>query len=126
MSHFTTIETQVRDLDALTDACRELGLIVTLAGTARGYGSNTRRGDAVIRLKGPYDIALNRNEDGTYGLATDWWGGHVEREVGTGFSKVLQLYAVQKAQREARRKGLTVQRRALSNGSIKLTIGGVR
>ena len=26
MSHFTTIQTQIRDLDALNDACVELGL----------------------------------------------------------------------------------------------------
>ena len=125
MSHFTSIATQIRDLDALADACKELGLELVHGGGARGYATNTRTGDAVIRLKGPYDIALNRQEDGTYGLTTDWWGGHVEKEVGAGFGKLLQLYGVHKAMREAKRKGYLTSRRTLLNGAIKLTIGGV-
>jgi len=125
MSHFTTIETQVRDIPALREACRELGLSVLENNLARGYSSNTLRGDYVIRLKGPYDVALNRQPDGSYGLTTDWWGGHVERELGTGFGKLLQLYGVYRAQQEARRKGYTTRRQQLGDGSIKLTIGGI-
>lgn len=126
MSHFTTIQTQVRDVNALREACRELGLELQENAEARGYGSNTRKGDLVIKLKGPYDIAGTRQPDGTYQLATDWWGGHVEKEVGIGFGKLLQLYGVYKAQAEARRKGYTTRRQALKNGRIKLVIGGVR
>ena len=126
MSHFTTIQTQLRDIPALRAACHELGLDLLTDAEARGYGSNRRRAGHVIRLKGPYDIAANRQEDGTYGLTTDWWGGHVEKEVGTGYGKLLQLYGVYKAQAEARRKGYTTRRQGLKDGSVKLTIGGVR
>jgi len=75
MSHFTSIETQIRDTSALREACRELGLTLTENSVARGYGQNTHKGDLVIRLKGPYDVALNRQPDGAYGLTTDWWDG---------------------------------------------------
>ncbi|MEI8351396.1 MAG: DUF1257 domain-containing protein [bacterium] len=125
MSHFTTIETQVRDIPALREACRELGVELLENAIARGYAANTHKGDLVIRLKGPYDVALNRQPDGSYGLTTDWWGGHVERELGTGFGKLLQLYGVYRAQQEARRKGYTTRRQQLGDGSIKLTIGGI-
>ncbi len=125
MSHFTTIHTRIRDLDALAYACAELGVELRGKGMARGYGANTREGDAVIRLKGPYDIALNRLEDGTYGLSTDWWGGHVQQEVGKDYGRLLQLYGVCKTSREARRRGYGVVRRTLGDGSIRLTIGGV-
>lgn len=125
MSHFTTIQTQVRDIDALRDACRELGLEVLDHAEARGYGARWHPGDHVIRLKGPYDIALKAQPDGTFSLTTDWWDGHVEREVGPNFGRLLQLYGVYKAQREARRKGLTTRRQNLNDGRIKLTIGGV-
>ena len=125
MSHFTSIQTQIRDLAALADACRELGAELVRGCVARGYATNTRTGDAVIKLKGPYDIALNRQEDGTYGLTTDWWGGHVEKEVGAGFGKLLQLYGVHKAMRDAKKKGYLTSRKTLPNGAIKLTIGGV-
>ena len=125
MSHFTSIQTQIKDMAALEDACKELGVELLEGGVARGFATQTRTGDAVIRLKGPYDIALNRQEDGNYGLTTDWWNGHVEKEVGANFTKLIQLYGVHKAMREAKKKGYLTSRKTLPNGAIKLTIGGV-
>jgi hypothetical protein len=125
MSHFATIKTQIKDIEALREACAEWGLLVLQNTEARGYEGNRHRGEYVIALKGPYDVALNRQPDSTYGLTTDWWDGHVEKEVGKDYGKLLQLYGVHKAMREARQRGYSVQRAALNDGSIKLTIGGV-
>ena len=125
MSHFATITTQIKDHTALREACRELGVEITQNAVARGYGSNSHKGEYVIRLKGPYDIAVNRQQDGTFGLTTDWWDGHVEKEVGANYGKLLQLYGVHKARIEAQRKGYTVRRQTLADGAIKLVIGGV-
>jgi hypothetical protein len=125
MSHFTTINTQIKDIQALRDTCAELGLELLQNAEARGYGTNRERAEYVIRLKGPYDVALHRQSNGTYGLSTDWWDGHVEREVGSHYGRLLQLYAVHKTAREARKRGLFVQRAQRSDGSIKLTIGGM-
>ena len=122
MSHFTTITTQVRDVAALRAAVAELELQLVPDADARGFASQTRRGDFVIRLKGPYDIALNRQANDNYGLTTDWWDGHVEREVGKDFGRLLQLYGVHKTTLEARKKGLSVLRRHQPNGSIKLVL----
>jgi hypothetical protein len=125
MSHFTTIQTQVRDLDALRHALDELGLTLHEKTQARGYAGNQLKGDYVIRLQGPYDIALNQTPDGSYGLTTDWWDGHVEKEVGANFGRLLQLYGIHKTTIEARKRGHFVQRKAQRDGSIKLVIGGV-
>jgi hypothetical protein len=125
MSHFTTIQTQVRDLNALRHALGELNVTLHEKTTARGYAGNKLQGDYVIRLKGPYDIALNQTPDGSYGLTTDWWDGHVEKEVGAKFGRLLQLYGIHKTTIEARKRGHFVQRKAQKDGSIKLTIGGV-
>ena len=125
MSHFTTIQTQIKDIEALHEACRELGLELLPNAEARGYGSARQRGEFVIRLKGPYDVALNRQTDGAYGLSTDWWDGHVEKEVGGNYGRLLQLYAAHKTAREARKRGLSVLRTQRSDGSIKLTLGGL-
>ena len=122
MSHFTTIKTQIKDVEALRSAINELGLQLLANTDARGYISNKTKGDYVIRLKGPYDIAVNQQPDGTYGLTTDWWDGHVEREVGTNFGRLLQLYGVHKATAEAKKKGMSVLRRSQPNGSIKLIL----
>ncbi len=125
MSHFTTIETQIRDITALREACHELGVELIENAVARGYGQNSHKGEYVIRLKGPYDIAVNRQQGEAYGLTCDWWDGHVEREVGTAYGRLLQLYGVHKARLEAQRKGYTVRRQTLADGAIKLVIGGV-
>jgi hypothetical protein len=126
MSHFTTILTQIRDADALADACAELGVELLRDTEARGFANSTRHGELVVRLKGPYDIAANRANpnDGTepYELTTDWWNGHVEREVGPNFGRLLQLYGVHKTMREAAKKHLRVTRRQETDGSIKLTL----
>ena len=123
MSHFTEIQTEIRDIDALRDACAELGLDLLQDAVARGYGSNRLQREYVIRLNGPYDIALNRNGDGHFTLTTDWWAGHVEKEVGKDFGRLLQIYGVHKTTREARKRGYRVHRKQLRNGSISLSIG---
>ena len=124
MSHFTTIKTQIKDIEALRAACQEIGLTVLQNAEARGYSQNKLRGDYVLKLTGPYDVALNKQPDGSYGLTTDWWDGHVEKEVGTNYGKLLQLYGVHKASIEAKKKGLTVLRRQQQNGGIKLILMG--
>ena len=125
MSHFTEIKTQIKDIEALRLACRELGLPLLQNTQARGYSDNKTKGDFVIQLKGPYDIAINQQPDGTFGLTADLWQGHVEKEVGKGYGKLLQLYGVHKATIEARKKGLSVLRRQQQNGAITLVLMGV-
>ena len=134
MSHFTTIQTQIRDIAALEAACTELGVELLHDAEARGYSGQTRQGELVIRLRGPYDIAANRNPEGSdenhekdhaklpYELATDWWDGHVEKEVGANYGRLLQLYGVHKTIREASKRRLRVTRKQDQDGVIKLTL----
>jgi hypothetical protein len=122
MSHFTTIDVQVKDIAALRQACAELGVDLQENTFARGYSSNRRHGAYVIRLKGPYDVALQELDDSSYRLIADLWHGHVERELGPGLGRLKQLYGVHKATAEARKKGLTVRRQALANGGIRLAL----
>jgi hypothetical protein len=124
VSHFTTIETQIRDIEALRSVCNELGLALVQNTQARGYGGKTHQGEYVVVLKGPFDIALNKQASGAYQLTTDWWDGHVEKEVGQKFGRILQSYGVWKTAMEATKKGYMVTRHGLKNGCIKVTISG--
>jgi hypothetical protein len=126
MSHFTTIQTQIRDLEALRDASVELGLQLLANTKCRGYAGVTRLAPHVIKLKGPYDIAVDPSpeKDGSYGLTTDWWDGHVAKEVGTGYGRLLQSYGIHKTMREARTRGLRVLRNQEQDGSVLLTLEG--
>ena len=126
MSHFTTIQTQIRDLEALRDACGELQLGFTANARCRGYAGTVRLAPHVIQLKGPYDIAVEPSpeKDGTFGLTTDWWDGHVAKEVGVGYGRLLQSYGVCKTIREARNRGLRVSRHQEQDGSVLITLEG--
>ena len=126
MSHFTTIQTQIRDLAALNDACVEMDLKLLQNAKCRGYAGMSRHAPHVIQLKGPYDIAVDPapENDGSFGLTTDWWYGHVAREVGVGYGRLLQSYGVQKTLREARTRGLRATRKVEADGSILLTLEG--
>lgn len=126
MSHFTSIQTQIRDLEALNDACEDLGLQLLELAPARGFAGVTRQAHRIIQLHGPYDIAVDPIEGGTYGLTTDWWDGHVAREVGENYGRLLQSYGVQKTFREARLRGLRASQRVEQDGSILLTLEGGR
>jgi hypothetical protein len=122
MSHFTTIQTQIKDIDALRHAVHEMELTLLSNAQARGFVGGTTIGEYVVKLKGPYDIAVNRQPGGAYALSCDWWDGHVEKEVGKNFGKLLQIYGVHKATMEAKKKGYSVIRKAQQDGAIKLTL----
>ena len=92
---------------------------------ARGYGKNKIAGEYVIKLTGPYDVAVNRQDNGNYGLTADLWAGHVEKELGKDFGRLKQLYGVHKTTLEARRKGYNVRRQSLPNGRIRLALARV-
>ena len=124
MSHFTTITPEITDERALRAACAELGLPVEANTTARGYNSMTRKGELVIRLPGPYDIAVTKQADGKFGMTCDWYAGHVAAAVGANFQRLVQLSGVHKATMEAKKRGLQVRRILKADGGIRLAITG--
>ena len=77
-----------------------------------------------FNFKAPYDIAVNKQPGGTFGLTTDCWQGHVEQQAGPNFGRLLQLYGVHKTTAEARKKGYSVLRQPQRNGTIKLVLLG--
>ena len=126
MSHFTTIQTQIRDIASLVDACVDLGVRLVPDSFCRGYAGVSRQAPYVIKLRGPYDIAVDPapEKDGCFGLTTDWWDGHVAKEVGSGYGRLLQSYGVHKTIREAHQRGLRTTRKQEADGSILLTLEG--
>jgi len=131
MSHWTDIQIEIRDLGALNDACREMQLELVRAAVgqkvqARGYAGATIECDALVRLKGPYDVALIRQPDGQYKAQVDWWRGHAEKEIGKNAGRLSQLYGTHKVTRDMRAKGYNVARNVDSKGVIRLSITGAR
>ncbi len=125
MSHFVAIKTQIKDQKALRAACAEMNLPVEDNAIARGWNGRSMAAPMIIRLPGPYDIAVTPQKDGTFELQTDWYQGHTEKVVGKDYGKLIQLYGVHKATAASKALGYLVQRKTTATGAIKLVVSGV-
>ena len=116
MSHIVVIETKVHDAAALTAACRRLGLAEPVHGDVRLFS-----GDATglsVQLPGwRYPVVVD-TADGSirYDNYEGRWGDPEK------LGRLLQMYAVEKAKIEARKKGHSVTEQARQDGSIVLQI----
>ena len=116
MSHVVTIATQVRDLEALRAACRRLRFQEPTHETVRLF-SGEATGVAVRLPDWQYPIVADL-ATGTlrYDNFQGRWGDQKELD------RFMQIYAVEKAKIESRRRGHQVTEHQLPDGSIKLTI----
>lgn len=122
MSHFSTVETLLRDPEAIRAAAKELGYEVLDNAEVRGYGGKKTTANLVVRLKGTYDLGLQGKADGSYAIVCDWWQGHVASELGEGACKLLQRYGVCKTRLEARKHGYNVSEQQQQDGSILMRL----
>jgi len=116
LSHILTIKTEVRDQAAVSAACRRLQLPPPILGTTQLFSGEAA--GLIVRLT-----------DWTYPVVLDTTTGQVHYDNYNGawgdqtqLDRFLQIYAVEKARIEARKKGHQVTEQALADGSIKLTI----
>lgn len=147
MSHVVSIKTELRDLDAVEAACKELGLTLKrgqksikwygrwvndydAADAAYKLGIKTEdygKSDHAITVPGSgYEVGLLRNPaTGGYKLYFDFYGHNgqaIQKAIGQNGEKLVQLYATHKATSDLRKKGMIVQRQVGANGSIKLVV----
>ena len=116
LSHIVTIETAVRDAEAVRAACRRLKLPAPAAGTTQLY-SGAASGLAVELPDWRYPVVCDLT---TGRLTYDDYGGRWGERA--QLDRFLQAYAVEKAKIEARRHGHAVSEQPLSDGSIRLTV----
>lgn len=148
MSHTSTIKSIViSSVTALRAAVEELARTGTACrliekAKPRAYFENQQGmglADYVLQLDGAsYDVGFYKQENNTYEPRTDFWGGSVERVLGTPcpanasaevaerhkLGKLLQLYGVHVTMEQARRKGLACRRITGKDGVIKLELTG--
>ena len=116
MSHIVLIETQVRDEAAVNAACSRLHLPRATRGTFELYSTEaTGLGIELPRWKYPV-VADTETGQLQYDNYNGRWGSQEYLD------QFLQMYAVEKAKIEARRKGHTVVEQRLDNGSFKVTV----
>lgn len=116
MSHIVVIETKVHDAAALAAACRRLGLAEPVHGSVRLFNADAN--GLSVKLPGwRYPIVVDPASGSIkYDNYEGRWGD--QEKLGL----LLQMYAVEKAKIEARKKGHSVTEQARQDGSIVLQI----
>ncbi len=116
MSHIVTIKTEVRDAAAVRNACDRLRIPQPVQGTHRLFGGEST-GLGVQLPDWRYSVVCQLE---TGQLLYDNYGGRWGDQKQLG--RFQQMYAVEKAKIESRRKGHSLTEQQLADGSIKLTI----
>jgi hypothetical protein len=116
MSHVVTLQSKVHDPIAVAAACQRLNLAPPRQGTAELYSGEAE--GLLVQLPGwQYPIAIDTLSGVVrYDNFEGRWGAQEQ------LARFLQLYAVERAKLEARKKGYAVSEQALQDGSIKLNI----
>jgi hypothetical protein len=116
MSHIVTIETKVHDPASVAAACQRLNLAAPVQGTVQLYSGEAT--GLIVRLPGWQYPAVVEPLTGTirYDNFQGYWGDQARLD------QFLQMYAVERAKLEARKKGFAVTEQALEDGGIKLQI----
>ncbi|MFO1045867.1 MAG: DUF1257 domain-containing protein [Planctomycetaceae bacterium] len=116
MSHIVQIQTEIRDVASIQAACDRLSLPRPIFGETKLF-SSTVTGWAVQLPEWRFPIVC---DVATAQIAFDNFSGRWGNE--TQLHKFVQAYAVERAKREARRQGHSVQEQLLTDGSIRLQI----
>jgi hypothetical protein len=116
MSHIVTIETKIHDPIAVDAACRRLGLNQPIQGTAQLY-SGEEAGLLVQLPAWQFPVVIDTLSGAVrFDNFEGRWGDAKE------FDRFLQIYAVEKAKLEGRKKGWQVREQNLQDGSIRVCI----
>ena len=116
MSHLATIELEVKDLDALTKACKQIGInLVKDKKTFKWFNGDGECDHAITIPNASYEIGLV-SKNGKYELQTDFFDKAVEAAIGKQGGILKQKYAVERTKAEAKRKGYRVIERQTDNG----------
>jgi hypothetical protein len=150
MSHVSCINVDVKDLDALNEVAKELGLeLVRNQSNYKWYGTfvNDYHGndaaykhglkpemygkcEHALRIPGDsaaYEIGVVKTKNG-YKLVWDFYGtqgGKLRKRIGEKGEKLLQGYAKEVAVKALAKKGFKVQKiEKVVNGAMKITLRG--
>ena len=127
MSHFTRVQTVIRDQVLLEDTLRQLhhryqaGERVPI----RGYRGNTEYGQVVIDTGSQYDIGFQRQPDETFALCADWWGvrGNTQLREESFTQALNRTYAHLAVRKQVLEQGLIIEEdRVLENGEIEILV----
>lgn len=119
MSHFTTVKTQIKDLEILKETLKSMGYMELMENdVVRGYLGNRVKADLVVKMPNGYDIGFQKNE-GVFHVVADFWGAAVKQE--DFLRELTQKYAYELVKKEALLQGFRIAEEVrLEDGTIKI------
>lgn len=123
MSHITSIQTKMTDINCIKKALENLGYICEENAVAYGYAQSKIQGDLVIRRKESFDIAIIGDTKGVYIVKADWWKSDISQE--DFINDLLQEYAAIKIENEINNNGkfrMIGSREKLADGTQRIRI----
>lgn len=132
MSHFTTIRTQLRDVDALLKALADLGFQQVERHAAPqylyGFQGDVRPETAEVIIRRQHvggasnDIGFQQQADGTYQAIISEYDRHQYSQ--QWVNTLTQRYGYHQLMQTAATQGFTVERQeVLADGTIRLVVG---
>lgn len=121
MSHFTSINVQIKNGDVLHQTLKELGYSVESNTFVRGYQGNQTQAEYVLRQENGYDLGFRRRGE-AYEIVADFWGAKIDRNAFV--NKVNQKYAYNTLMTSVQEQGFNVEEEEnLSDGTIRVVVG---
>lgn len=125
MSHFSTVKTELRQLEPLVQALNDLGYAPEQGQrSVRGYRGQTVTADLAVAMQDGGDLGFRWNaESGAYELVTDLdlWKQTIPVE--RFLSKLTQRYAFNTVLAASSREGFEVAEQSTAqDGSIELVV----
>lgn len=122
MSHFTTIQVQIKDGELLYQTLQDLGYAVERDSNVRGYLWKRTRADFVIRQKNGYDLGFRQSQDGHYELISDFWGSQIDQKA--FLDPILKIYAHKNLKATVQKQGYTIEaEETLADGTLRVVVG---
>ncbi len=127
MSHFTRVQTVIRDQALLEEALRKLNYQFQSGERVlvRGYQGNQESAQVVIDTGSEYDIGFQRQDDQSFAVCTDWWGVRNKTKLRqeSFLQELNRTYAHLAVKQKVLEQGLIIEEEnILPNGEIELVV----
>ena len=127
MSHFTQVQTVIRDQSLLEEALRQLNYQFQSGERVpvRGYHGNQECAQVVIDTGSAYDIGFQRQADQRFAVCADWWGVRNKTKLReeSFLQELNRTYAHLAVKQKVIEQGLIIEEEnILPNGEIEMVV----
>ena len=127
MSHFTRVQTVIRDRALIEGTLRQLNYRFQSGERVpvRGYQGSQESAQVVIDTGSGYDIGFQRQADQSFAVCADWWGVRNKTKLReeSFLQELNRTYAHLAVKQQVIRQGLIIEEEnVLPNGEIELVV----